>query len=118
MSIDWIAFADSLDDENFEELTEAIKKRLQWEAEVEADSIVLTFEEIALIQENPQQAAINVAKRLKVSPFVAKAAVELAIEYQALENDANAENDANFIEEEQDENGEWHRIFATSDNDI
>lgn len=114
MSIDWVTFIDSLDELNFEELTEAVKKRLQCEAEAEADSIVLTFAEVDLARKNPQQAAINLAKRLKVSLFVAKMAVEFATEYKELPDPYDEET---FIEE-QDENGEWQRIYASNESQI
>lgn len=78
--IDWNLFVESLDKENFEKLTTSIRFRREDEAELIADTLVLSLTEVKLARENPVQAIRKINERLKCGIMVAKAAVELALD--------------------------------------
>ena len=78
--IDWIAFVDSMDEFNFEDLTKAVIERQKDEAETLAQEIVLSFSEVKLARENPREAILVVHSRLRCGFLVAKTAVDLLLE--------------------------------------
>ena len=119
MSIDWIAFIDSLDDENFDILAEGVKDRMRFQAELDAEELVLSFTEVAMADGDRQEATKMVAKRLEVPFYVAKIAVDLAVERREETEDEDREEEESTVEviEEQGEDGEWH-VIETIDNSL
>jgi hypothetical protein len=100
--IDWVAFVDALDDENFEELSKSVQLRNIDVAEEKARNLVLSFSEVELAREHPARAVGKIQSRLNCDFLVAKFAVD-----EVLMNDSDeAIESAIAIEEKMLEAGE------------
>jgi len=91
--IDWTAFIDSLDEDNFEDAAEAVRARKVDQAECLAQTLVLSFTEVNIARENPLEAIRVVNHRLRCGILVAKAAVEMVLEADAEEAAIREDND-------------------------
>ena len=80
MTIDWIAFVDSLDEHNFHLLSKSVHMRKMDIAEAEADKLVLSFAEVEMARSEPVVAIKMINDRLKCGLIVAKLAVDIALE--------------------------------------
>jgi hypothetical protein len=91
--IDWVTFIDSMDEDNFEEICNAVHVRKVDEAEALAQTIVLSFTEVNIARENPPRAVHMVMHRLRCGFLVAKTAVQMVHESDEEEAASRADDD-------------------------